>query len=348
MRDEPEEFMPLAPLTTLGVGGAARYFVEAGSETRLVEALGWAKRRGIATRVLGGGSNVVIGDDGVDALVVRLSTRGRTFTETGDSVHVEAQAGESWDDLVRDAVSRNLQGLECLSGIPGCVGATPIQNVGAYGQDVSETIVGVRVLDRTTLDIVELTAADCGFGYRDSRLKSVEPERFVVLAVRFALSRGAPPALRYAELSRHFAERGGTNPTIDEVRHAVIALRRLKSMVLDATDENRRSCGSFFTNPVVAAAQADAIAQSLPAAMPRYPQPDGRVKLAAGWLIEQAGFAKGLRRGSVGLSTRHALAIVCHDGARATDVLALAREITLGVRSRFGVELVPEPAIWSA
>lgn len=348
MRDAPEEFMPLAPLTTLGVGGPARYFVDAGSEERLFEALGWAKQRGIATRVLGGGSNVVIGDDGVDALVVRVSTRGRSFTETGDTVRVEARAGESWDDLVRDSVSRNLQGLECLSGIPGCVGATPIQNVGAYGQDVAETIVRVRALDRTTLEVVELTAADCGFGYRDSRLKSVEPERFVVLAVEFALSRGAPPALRYAELSRHFSERGSASPTLDDVRRAVIALRRLKSMVLDETDENHRSCGSFFTNPVVTGAHADELARSIPTAMPRYPQPDGRVKLAAGWLIEQAGFAKGLRRGNVGLSTRHALAIVCHEGARAADVLALAREITDGVRSRFAVELVPEPAVWRA
>jgi len=348
MRDAPEEFVPLAPLTTLGVGGPARFFVDAGDEARLIEALGWAKQRGIATRILGGGSNVVVGDGGVDALVVRLSTRGRTFTEASGAVHVEAAAGESWDDLVRDAVGQNLQGLECLSGIPGCVGATPIQNVGAYGQEVSETIAGVRALDRHTLEVVELAAADCGFGYRDSRLKSVEPERFVVLSVRFALSRGAPPALRYAELSRHFAERDQPEPSLDEVRTAVIALRRLKSMVLDETDENRRSCGSFFTNPVVPAAHADEVARSLATPMPRYPQPDGRVKLAAGWLIEQAGFAKGLRRGNVGLSTRHALAIVCHDGARADDVLALAREITAGVRARFAVDLVPEPAIWSA
>jgi len=347
MRDAPEEFRPLAPLTTLGVGGAARFFVDAGTEARLVEALGWAKARGIATRVLGGGSNVVVADGGVDALVVRVSTLGREFTETGSAVHVEAAAGESWDDLVRDTVSRNLQGLECLSGIPGCVGATPIQNVGAYGQDVSETIACVRALDRHTLEIVELGNADCGFGYRDSRLKSVEPERFVVLSVRFALSRGAPPALRYAELSRHFAEQGQSNPALDEVRTAVIALRRRKSMVLDETDENRRSCGSFFTNPVVTSAHADDVARSIPTPMPRYPQPGGAVKLAAGWLIEHAGFAKGLRRGNVGLSTRHALAIVCHEGARADDVLALAREITTRVRERFAVELVPEPAIWA-
>jgi UDP-N-acetylmuramate dehydrogenase len=344
---EPDQAVPLAALTTLGVGGAAEHFVRATDEASLVAALRWAKARGVSTRILGGGSNVVIPDGGVSGLVIRIGQRGRRFTPAGGLVELEVAAGEPWDGVVEESVRRDLQGLECLSGIPGLAGATPIQNVGAYGQEVAETIVRVRALERTTLDVVELEAKDCGFSYRDSRFKSAEPERFVVLAVTFALRPGGAPALRYAELTRHFAERGEQAPSLTAVRNATIALRRVKSMVFDRADENHRSCGSFFTNPIVTAEHAERVERSTTVPMPRYPQPDGRVKLAAGWLIERAGFEKGLRRGPVGLSTRHALAIVAHGGARAADVLALADEIRAGVRARFGVELVPEPAIWA-
>jgi UDP-N-acetylmuramate dehydrogenase len=343
---EPDQAVPLAELTTLGVGGAAEHFVRATDEPSLVAALVWAKRRGVPVRVLGGGSNVVIPDAGVAGLVIRVENRGLSFAETG-SGRIEVAAGEPWDEVVAATVRRGLQGLECLSGIPGLAGATPIQNVGAYGQDVSETIVKVRALDRTTLTVTELTASECAFAYRDSRFKSAEPDRFVVLGVTFALRPGAAPALRYAELTRHFAERGESAPSLAAVRDATIALRRAKSMVYDRADPNHRSCGSFFTNPVVAAEHADRVERAVAASMPRYPQPDGRVKLAAGWLIERAGFEKGFRRGPVGLSTRHALAIVCHDGASAADVHRLADEIRAGVRARFGVELVPEPALWA-
>jgi UDP-N-acetylmuramate dehydrogenase len=344
---EPEQAVPLAGLTTLGVGGPAEHFVHATDEASLVAAVAWAKRRGMPARVLGGGSNVVVPDAGVRGLVVRVDHRGLAFGATGERVEVEVAAGEPWDAVVAASVQRDLQGLECLSGIPGLTGATPIQNVGAYGQEVAETIVKVRALDCTSLSVVELGARECGFGYRDSRFKSLEPERFVVLAVTFALRRGAAPALRYAELTRHFAERPEQAPSLAAVRDATIALRRAKSMVYDRSDTNHRSCGSFFTNPVVMAEHATRVEEAAAEPMPRYPQPDGRVKLAAGWLIERAGFEKGLRRGAVGLSTRHALAIVCHEGATARDVLSLANEIRAGVRARFGVDLVPEPAVWS-
>jgi UDP-N-acetylmuramate dehydrogenase len=349
MLPSAREFVPLAPLTTLGVGGPARYFVEGTDEAVVLDALRWARAQGVPTRVLGGGSNLVVDDAGFDGLVVRLLARGRTFTAVGSDVLVEALAGESWDALVSASVAEDLQGLECLSGIPGLVGATPIQNVGAYGQEVAETIVRVRALDRRTLTTREFEGAACRFAYRDSFFKSEAPEGFVVLSVTFRLRRGAPPAVRYAELEQGLAVQGVTpeRATLARVRETVIALRRAKSMVLDADDENARSCGSFFVNPVVARERADAIATLVTdAKVPRYPQPDGRVKLAAGWLIERAGFAKGIRRGAVGLSTKHALAVVCHEGATASAVLAFAAEIQERVRARFGVELVLEPVVW--
>jgi UDP-N-acetylmuramate dehydrogenase len=290
---------------------------------------------------------VVVPDEGFDGLVLCMRARGTTFRRDGSHIVLEARAGEPWDELVLESVRRNCQGLECLSGIPGLAGATPIQNVGAYGQEVAETIRSVRVLDRETLAISSLPAERLGFAYRDSVFKSSEPERHVVLGVTFRLSPGAPPAVRYAELERRLAELApeATQHSLLTVRSTVLELRARKSMVLDPTDENGRSCGSFFVNPVVSAEQANALELAAPG-MPRFPQPDGRVKLAAGWLIERAGFTKGTRRGPVGLSTKHALAIVCHEGATAALVSAFAAEIRAGVRARFGVELTPEPVFF--
>lgn len=342
----PRELVPLAPLTTLGVGGSARFLVDAHDEATIRDALAWASARGLPCRILGGGSNVVVPDDGFDGLVVRMLTRGTTWRNEGTDVVVHARAGEPWDELVAESVRRGCQGLECLSGIPGLAGATPIQNVGAYGQEVAETITSVEVLDRGSLEVRTVPAAECRFSYRDSFFKSVEPERYVVLGVDFRLRAQAPPAVRYAELERGLAEQraGGGVPSLADVRNTVLELRRKKSMVLDPNDENGRSCGSFFVNPVVSAEQANAVERTLGvASMPRYLQPDGSVKLAAGWLIEQAGFTKGMQRGPVGLSTKHALAIVCHDGATASLVEAFAREIRAGVEARFGVTLTQEP-----
>jgi UDP-N-acetylmuramate dehydrogenase len=341
------EFAPLGSRTTMGVGGAARYLVEARSERDVLEALAWAKPRGVQVRVLGGGSNLVVADAGFEGLVLAMGMRGVACSGESGDARLTAQGGEPWDNVVAHAVARGLAGLEGLSGIPGCAGATPIQNVGAYGQEVAETIESVRAIDRETQSAVELSAKDCVFAYRDSFFKSQAPERFVVTEVRFALSERAPAAVRYPDLRREVERRALATPTLAEVRECVLAVRREKSMLLDPSDVNGRSCGSFFLNPIVSAADVERVrAVAGDIAVPSYPQPDGRVKLAAGWLIEQSGFGKGLRDGNVGLSTKHALAIVAHDGATAADVAQLSVRIRNGVRARFGVELAPEPNFW--
>jgi len=342
----PLEQVPLAPHCTLRLGGAARFFVEAQDEARALEAAAWAAGRGVPVRVLGGGSNLVIADEGVDGLVLKIGLRGVTAREVPGAVEVTVAAGEPWDDLVRHTVERGWAGLECLSGIPGLVGATPIQNVGAYGQEVSDTVTAVRALDLEGRHVVTLGPADCGFGYRDSLFKSRAPGRFVVLAVTYRLTPGGPPNLGYADIAR---EVGTASPSLPRVRETVLRVRRSKSMVLEAGDPNARSCGSFFLNPVVDRSTLAAIdARAAGLAMPRWPQPDGRLKLSAAWLIEHAGFTRGQADGPVGLSTRHTLAIVCHDGARARDVAAFGRRVRAGVEQRFGVRLHPEPIFWGA
>ena len=339
--------VPLAPFTTLELGGPARHLVDAADEAAVVEALRWADGRNLPVAILGGGSNMVVSDAGFDGLVVRMATRGVRFETVGGEATVTAAAGEPWDALVAEAVGRGLGGLECLSGIPGLVGATPIQNVGAYGQEVAETIRAVRVLERGSWQVRTLSPEECGFGYRESSFKR-EPDRFVVLAVTFGLRPGAAPALRYRELAESLAGDGATKaaPTLADARAAVVALRARKSMLVTAGDPNRRSVGSFFTNPIVGEDEAEAAAARAGADgahMPRWPAGDGRVKLSAGWLIERAGIAKGLRRGPVGVSSAHALALVHHGGGTTAALIALAREIRGAVGMRFGVTLVPEP-----
>ena len=340
--------VPLAPLTTLELGGTARHLVEAQSPAMVVAAVAWAEARGLPLLVLGGGSNVVISDSGFSGLVVRMATRGVRFAlEDGQGV-VQAAAGESWDGLVSQVVARGWAGLECLAGIPGLVGATPIQNVGAYGQEVAETIRAVTVLERATGRFFTMQARDCGFSYRQSRFKR-QPDDFVVLEVTFALSPGGAPRVRYAELGAALAGKLGDDvaggggggglpgaghrpPTLGEVSETVRTLRRRKSMLLDPADPNRRSVGSFFTNPVLprdiaAAVVARALASGAAASsseVPQFPTENGLVKLSAGWLIERAGFSKGFRRDGVGLSTNHALALVHHGGGTTAQLLALA------------------------
>jgi UDP-N-acetylmuramate dehydrogenase len=346
---EIREHVPLAPLTTFELGGSARFFVSVQNEGAVVAALDHAGEKGLPVLFIGGGSNLVIGDAGFAGLVVDLGPmRGLTFRTAGDVVEVEALAGEPWDPLVDEAVARDLAGLECLSGIPGLAGATPIQNVGAYGQEVAETVRRVRVFDRVERTTRELDAAECGFAYRDSAFKRV-PDRHVVLAVTFALAPGAPPAIRYAELERALGDQA--KPSLARVRQTVIGLRRRKSMVIDPNDENRRSAGSFFTNPIVSDADAErvvalALAEGIvraPEDVPRYPAGEGHTKLAAGWLIERAGIDKGHRRGRVRVSTRHALALTHLGGGKTEDLLALAREVRDAVQTRFAVTLVAEP-----
>lgn len=341
------ENAPLGSRTTMGVGGAARYLVEARSESDVLEALAWAKQRGVTVRVLGGGSNLLVADAGFDGLVLAISLRGIECSRASGDARLTALAGEPWDNVVAHAVGRGLAGLEGLSGIPGCAGATPIQNVGAYGQEVAETIESVRAIDRHSGEAVELSAKACGFAYRDSFFKSHAPERYVVTAVRFALAERGPAPVRYPDLKKELERRALTTPSLAELRECVLSVRRDKSMLLDPSDVNGRSCGSFFLNPIVSATDAARV-QSVAGAVtvPTYPQPDGRVKLAAGWLIEQSGFGKGLRDGNVGLSTKHALAIVAHPGATASEVARLSLRIRDGVHARFGVELTPEPNFW--
>jgi UDP-N-acetylmuramate dehydrogenase len=338
-----EEHVPLAPFTTLGLGGPARFFVTARADDAIDEALAWAARRGVPTFVLGAGSNTIVPDGGVDGLVLRIDTRGISFA--GDLVSVAA--GEPWDDVVAATVARGLGGLECLSGIPGITGATPVQNVGAYGQEVGETIRAVRVLDRADGQTRVMAPAACEFAYRDSLFKRT-PGRFVVRSVDFGLHAGAAPNLRYADVQA--ALRGVAAPTLGEARAAVLAVRRRKSMVLDPADPNRRSVGSFFTNPVLTDAQLETtIARARSAGVlaepPRFPAGPGRHKLAAAWLIERAGFEKGESRGPVGLSSAHTLALVHHGGGSTTLLLDFAREIRTRVAERFGVTLAAEPVV---
>jgi UDP-N-acetylmuramate dehydrogenase len=343
--------MPLAifddallwPLTTLELGGRARHLAVAEDEAAVAEALRWAAERKLPALILGGGSNVVIADAGWDGLVVRITSRGVAFEAVGGEMRVTVQAGEPWDALVEGMVARGLAGLECLSGIPGLAGATPIQNVGAYGQDVADTIRGVRVLERATGRVRELAPEACGFGYRDSAFKR-DPDRHVVLAVTFGLRPAGAPTLRYQELADAVARAGG-EPTLAGTRAAVLALRRAKSMVIDPEDPNRRSVGSFFTNPIVTAARAAEIAARATTPMPQWPASGGLIKLSAAWLIERAGIAKGFRRGAVGVSSNHALALVHHGGGTAAELVSLAREIRDAVQTTFAVTLTPEPVL---
>lgn len=343
-----ESRVALAPLTTLGVGGQAAHFARVEHETELEDALSWAKERALDVRVLGGGSNVVVADGGFPGLVIDLALRGVRIHNFGAEVEIRAAAGEPWDDFVAVMVSRGYQGLECLSGIPGRVGATPIQNVGAYGQEVSETICQVTTIDTIKNSARTFTREECQFAYRDSWFKSREPGRYIVTEVTFRLRPNAPAALRYAELERHFQNQGLRAPSLAQVREGVLQLRRAKSMVLDANDPNSRSCGSFFVNPVLDSAHFEefSVRAAGIGSVPQYPQPDGRIKLSAGWLIEHAGFPRGTRDGAVGLSTKHALALVAHGGARTSDITRLAARVQAGVLERFGVQLEPEPVFW--
>jgi UDP-N-acetylmuramate dehydrogenase len=322
----------LSGLTTLGVGGVADRVIEVEDAEELVAAVREADEAGRPLLLLGGGSNVVAPDAGWDGDVVAVRSRG--IERTGGRLVV--QAGEPWDDVVAHAVGNGLAGIEALSGIPGSTGATPVQNVGAYGQEVAQTITAVRVYDRAEKSERILAPAECGFAYRDSRLKR-EPERFVVLDVTFELDESSQSRpVGYAELARTLGvELGGTAP-LSEVRAAVIGLRRGKGMVLDPEDPDSRSAGSFFTNPIVPAHRAVD-------GCPSWPAGDGQVKLSAAWLVQNAGFGKGTRDGHVGTSSRHSLALTTEPGATATELLAFADRIVATVQEKFGVALDREP-----
>jgi UDP-N-acetylmuramate dehydrogenase len=338
---------PLASRTTLGVGGPARRFVRATSLEDVREALAAAAADGDPVLVLGGGSNLVVRDGGWDGLVLQLGVPGIAVEDHGDHARVRVGAGVPWDELVAELVAARLVGVECLSGIPGLVGATPMQNVGAYGQEVADTIASVRALDRTTGEVVTIAAAACGFGYRSSVFKG--SARWIIVEVELRCRRGDDSsALRYPELCRALGVAEGGHAPLAEVRRTVIALRRGKGMVVDPADPDSRSAGSFFVNPIVTAAELAALEARLPpgTSMPRFAAPAGATKLSAGWLIERAGFAKGFSNGSrAAISSKHALALVNRGGATARELLELAQDIQDGVREHLGIELVPEPVI---
>lgn len=331
----------LADWSTLGVGGPARWFCHAVDEAGVVDALRWAGQRSLPVQILGGGSNVVYADTGFDGLVVRIAIEGITARPEADHMVVSAGAGEAWDPMVAKVVRMGLAGLECLSGIPGQVGGTPIQNVGAYGQDVSATIVTVRAIDRQSLDPIVLSNAACGFGYRTSRFKRGDRDRFVVTAVDFALAPGLP-TLSYSDVHEHFARAGVDAPSLQAVRDAVLAIRRRKGMVIEPENRARRSVGSFFVNPVISQARFDELA-ILHEGMPHYRVDEHTVKVPAAWLIEQAGYGRGTQHGAVGVSPLQAQALVNLGGASADDVVALAASIKTAVWRRFRIAIVPEP-----
>lgn len=340
-----EENKALFPFTTFGIGGPARWFVEARTEDDVAAAVRWARERGTALFVLGGGSNLLVSDLGFDGLVLHVALKGLERRDIADDgVVFGVAAGEDWDGFVQVAVEADCAGIECLAGIPGTVGGTPIQNVGAYGQEVSSTIARVRALDRTTGDWVELDAAECGFGYRKSRFNGEDRGRFIVTRVDFRLTRGGKPEVRYADLLRVFPM--GAQPSLTEVAEAVRRIRQSKGMLLVDGDADCRGAGSFFKNPVVAEADVGRIREIAGTEPPQFPSGrDGFVKLPAAWLIEHAGFAKGYALGAAGVSSRHTLALINRGGATAEDVLALARRIIEGVEERFGVRLEMEPVM---
>lgn len=344
--------------TTFHVGGPADSFVEARSVDALVDAVAQADAKGQPVLLLSGGSNLLVSDAGFPGVVVKVATRGievddatcewdadRPASRGSDApascggVLVKVAAGESWDAFVDFCVRNEYVGVECLSGIPGCVGSTPIQNVGAYGQEVSQTIWSVRTFDREARSFKTFAAGDCHFGYRHSRFKG-EPGRYVVLEVTFQLRQGSlSTPLRYGELATALGVSAGERAPLAQVREEVLRLRRSKGMVVDPADHDTWSAGSFFTNPLMDAA----VAAQLPLDAPRFLQPDGRVKSSAAWLIDRAGFPRGFGAPPATLSTKHTLALTNRGGASAADVVALARTIRDGVRERFGVTLIPEP-----
>jgi len=334
--------MHLAELTTLRLGGPATQFIEATTEQQLLDLVRVADEAGDSLLLIAGGSNLVIADEGFDGTVVHVATQGVAVDQDACSgAMVTVAAGEPWDAFVARAVSEGWVGIEALSGIPGSVGATPIQNVGAYGQDVSQTIASVRAYDRYEREVRTFAAADCAFTYRHSRFKA-EPNRFLVLNVTFHFRLGDVGApIAYAELARTLGVEPGARVPAADVREAVLGLRRGKGMVLDPDDHDTWSAGSFFTNPILTADQA----ATLPVDAPRFDQPDGTIKTSAAWLIDHAGFEKGYGDGPAALSTKHVLALTNRGDATTADLLALAREVRGGVEAAYGITLVPEPVL---
>ena len=331
------EQVPLAPYTTFQIGGPARWFVEASTEGDILEAIDFARMRSLPLFVLGGGSNLLVSDQGFPGLVLRIALK--RIEQQNETFRVAA--GEDWDGFVSHAVSASHAGIECLAGIPGTVGGTPVQNVGAYGQEVAETIVAVRVIDLTNLEIRNLSPSDCGFTYRRSIFNSTERRRYIVTRVDYVLKKDGAARIAYADLKKHFAE--ATEPSLAEVSAAVRSIRRKKGMLIVPGDPDCRSAGSFFKNPVVDAGHYSQIVARHAGEVPNYPAGEGLVKLPAAWLVEQAGFHKGYALGAAGISSRHTLALINRGEAKAADILALRDRIVAAVEQKFRIRLEPEP-----
>jgi UDP-N-acetylmuramate dehydrogenase len=343
-----EEHKSLAPFTTFRIGGQARWFVTATTEDEIVEAAHWTAQKGIPLFVLGGGSNLLVSDRGFDGLVLRIRVSGIEAHQDGSWMLYRAGAGEDWDPLVQRTVEDNCAGVECLAGIPGSVGGTPVQNVGAYGQEVEATIFQVRAFDLQTFGVVELNGEQCGFAYRKSRFNTIDKGRFIVTGVDYRLVRKGSPTLRYADLQKTFPP--GSEPSLIEVAGEVRNIRRAKGMLLVEGDPDCRSAGSFFKNPIVNEQCIQQVMQATGKVPPQFPAgPDtdhmGSVKLSAAWLIEHTGFAKGYASGAAGVSSRHTLALINRGEAKAADIMALATEIRSAVEDRFGIRLEIEPVL---
>ncbi len=343
----------LAEFTTIHLGGNAQYLIVCRTLDEIRSALDFSRTTGLPLFILGGGSNIVFPDHGVRGVVLKVDLKGVSFEEDGHFAVVTAQAGEVWDEIVRLSVEKGVAGIECLSGIPGSVGATPIQNVGAYGQEVKDTIISVKALDRESLALVEFSAADCRFGYRRSRFKFEDKNRFVIVEVSYGLMPSGEPTLKYAELREYVEsiERGRDEAVagsrLESVRSSVLAIRRRKSMVIDPADPNSQSVGSFFVNPVLTESEYLRFANRLRLLgigdAPSF-KGEGGFKIPAAWLVENAGFHKGQRKGGVGISSNHALALVNYSGTT-RELLALASEIEDQVLEKFGIKLAREAVI---
>jgi UDP-N-acetylmuramate dehydrogenase len=340
-----QENVPLAPLTTFKVGGPARYFVEAKTIAEVNEAVAFARSQSLPLFVLGGGSNLVISDAGWLGLVLKVAISGiEEHSENGGSLF-EVGAGEDWDNFVARAVVRNCAGVECLSGIPGSVGGTPVQNVGAYGQEVAETIESVLALDLKEGQLRELCGEACGFKYRTSLFNTTERGRYIILRVTYGLTPGGEPRIEYADLKKHFAG-WGKSPTVADTREAVRQIRASKAMLITPGDEDCRSAGSFFKNPVLSSEQYKELttrAATKGLQVPNYPALAAQKKVSAAWLVEHSGFSKGYSSGSVGISRKHALAIVNRGQATAADIVALKEHIQHRVEDIWNIHLEPEP-----
>lgn len=348
--------IPIAEYTTIGLGGKAKYFISCQTVDEIRSAIEFGERENLRIEILGGGSNVIFPDEGFDGLVIKIDSKGISLDADERCTRVSASAGEVWDDLVKMCVEKNIAGVECLSGIPGSVGATPIQNVGAYGQEVQDTIVCVKAMNRKSLEIVELNNGRCEFGYRKSRFKSKDKDRFVIVEVCYKLQNDGEPLIRYDELLDYIkSKKKETEERIQEkgkitlsiVRDAVLALRRRKSMLIDPADPNSRSVGSFFVNPVLSEVEHSSFKERLSLIgikrAPFYKDPHG-VKIPAAWLVENAGFSKGFRKNGVGISSNHSLALVNFSGTR-KEILSLASEIEDAVFEKFGIRLQKEAVV---